>query len=143
LAHTTTPPATVVVVAREQHGYPLKNTRCAWCGQPGATDPHHWLLKRSAAVPPKVLHDKRNIVLLHHLCHDLYGQTEAMVQRCYHHKIKKLLFKPGQPTLSGRPYNIAGWIAALREQKLLIHAPILPVLDDREEKLYEQTETQC
>lgn len=146
---TTTPPATVVAVAREQHGYPLNNTRCAWCGQPGATDPHHWLLKRSAAVPPKVLHDKRNIVLLHHLCHDLYGQTEAMVQRCYHHKIKKLFYtcptpgagQPGRPTLSGRPYDIAGWIETLREQKLLIHVPILPVLDQREEKLYEQAET--
>ncbi|MBE7553676.1 MAG: hypothetical protein HS126_21620 [Anaerolineales bacterium] len=141
MAYTTTPPAVVVAVAREQHGYPLNKTRCAWCGQPGATDPHHWLLKRSAAVPSKVLHAPVNIVLAHHLCHDLYGQTEAMVQRCYHHKIKKLFYQPGRPTLSGRPYDIAGWIAELRAKNLLVHVPILPVLDDREEKLYDDQET--
>lgn len=137
MPHTTTPPATIVAVAREQYGYPLSKTRCAWCGLPGATDPHHWLLKRGAAVPPKVLHDRRNLVLIHHLCHDLYGQTEAMVQRCYHHKIKKLFFKPDRPTLSGRPYDIAGWIAELQAQGLLVHVPILPVLDSQEEKLYD------
>jgi hypothetical protein len=131
----------IVKVAREQHGYPLNKTRCAWCGKAGATDPHHWLLKRSAAVPPKALHDPINVVLIHHLCHELHGQTKAMVQRCYHHKIKKLYFKPGQPTLSGRPYDVTGWIAALRASNLLVHAPILPVLDELEEKLYEQIET--
>ncbi|MBE7473168.1 MAG: hypothetical protein DPW09_33335 [Anaerolineae bacterium] len=133
---TTTPPAVITKVGREQHGYPLKKARCAWCGQPGATDPHHWLLKRSAAVHPKILHDPRNIALVHHACHDLYGQTEAMVQRCYHHKIKKLFYSPGRPTLSGRPYDIAGWIAVLRARQLLRHAPVLPVLDEKEEKLY-------
>jgi hypothetical protein len=137
LAYTKTPPAVVVAVAREQYGYPLHKTRCAWCDQPGATDPHHWLLKRSAAVPPKVLHAPVNIVLLHHECHDLYGQTEAMVRRCYHHKIRKLFYQPGRPTLSGRPYDVAGWIETLRAKNLLIHAPILPVLDNREEKLYD------
>lgn len=134
MAHTTTPPATVVTVAREQYGYSLAKTRCAWCGQPGATDPHHWLLKRSAAVPPKVLHDPRNIVLIHHKCHDLYGQTEVMVQRCYHHKIKKLFYQEGRPTLSGRPYDIIGWIEQLRARGLLVHVPILPVLDEQEGK---------
>ncbi|MCK6625561.1 MAG: hypothetical protein L6R45_10345 [Anaerolineae bacterium] len=143
MAHTPTPPAVIVAVAREQHGYPLNKTRCAWCGKPGATDPHHWLLKRSAAVPPKVLHDPRNIALVHHECHHRYGQTEAMVQRCYHHKIKKLFYSPDRPTLSGQSYDIAGWIVALREQKLLIHVPILPVLDSQEEKLYEQAQEQC
>ncbi len=136
MAHTSTPPATVVAVAREQYGYPLNKTRCAWCGQPGATDPHHWLLKRSAAVPPKALHDPHNIVLLHYHCHDLYGQTEAMVQRCYHHKIKKLFYQKGRPTLSGRPYDIIGWIEQLRARDLLVHVPILPILDQQEEKLY-------
>ncbi|MCL4303111.1 MAG: hypothetical protein KJ077_45925 [Anaerolineae bacterium] len=142
MAYTKTPPAVVVAVAREQYGYPLNKTRCAWCGEPGATDPHHWLLKRSAAVPPKVLHDPRNIVLVHHLCHDLHGQTEAMVQRCYHHKIKKLFYQPGRPTLSGRPYDIAGWIESLRVQNLLNHIPILSRLDEKEEKLYGDQETE-
>jgi hypothetical protein len=59
-----------------------------------------------------------------------------MVQRCYHHKIKKLIFKPGRPTLSGRPYNITGWIEQLRADSLLAHIPILPVLDEQEEYIY-------
>lgn len=135
MPHTTTPPAVIIKVAREQHGYPPSKAICPWCGKPGATQPHHWLLKRSAAVPPKVLHDSRNIVLLHYYCHNLCGQTEAMVQRCYHHKIKKLFDQKGRPTLSGWPYDIRGWIEQLRVRGWLIHIPILPVLDDREEKL--------
>ncbi|MCL4299512.1 MAG: hypothetical protein KJ077_27500 [Anaerolineae bacterium] len=136
MAHTTTPPAIIIKVVREQHGYPPSKAICPWCGKPGANQPHHWLLKRSAAVPPKVLHDPRNIVLLHYRCHDLYGQTEAMVQRCYHHKIKKLFYQEGQPTLSGRPYDIRGWIEQLPASSLLVHVPILPVLDEQEEKHY-------
>lgn len=136
MAHTATPPALIVKVAREQYGYPLARTICPWCGEVGASQPHHWLFKRSAAVAPKVLHDPRNVVLLHAHCHNLYGQTEAMVQRCYHHKIKTLFLRPDRPSLSGRPYDIAGWIEELRAKNLLLHVPILPVLDHRKENLY-------
>lgn len=131
-----TPPAVIVKVAREQHGYPPMRAICPWCSRRGATQPHHWLLKRSAAVPPKILHDPRNVVLLHHQCHRLYGQTEAMVQRCYHHKIKKLFYQKGRPTFSGRPCDISIWVEELRTSNLLIHVPIVPALDDQEEKLF-------
>ncbi|HXV44667.1 MAG TPA: hypothetical protein VEC96_16520 [Anaerolineae bacterium] len=138
MATSRTPPAVVIKVAREQHGLPPPQAICPWCGERGATEPHHWLLKRSATVPDRVLHDPRNVTLLHPHCHNRYGQTEAMVQRCYHHKIGTLLIKPGRPSLSGRPYNITGWIEQLRTEGLLTHVPILPVLDNQEEKLWIQ-----
>lgn len=49
-------------------------------------------------MPSKILHNPRNVVLLHYTCHHHYGQTEAMVQRCYYHKIKKLFYQKGRPT---------------------------------------------
>lgn len=60
-----------------------------------------------------------------------------MVQRCYHHKIKKLFYQKGRPDKVGRPHNIIGWIDQLRAKSLLVHVPILPGLDNREENLFE------
>lgn len=123
MATTRTPYQVIVRVAREQHGYPPAKALCPWCGKPGATEPHHWLFKRSAAVPDRILHQPINVVLLHPHCHNRFGQTEAMILKCYEHKTGRLT------TLSGRPYDVAGWLADLAAGKVITHSPILPILE--------------
>lgn len=91
--------------------------------QRGATEPHHWLLKRSDHVVDKVLHQPINVVLLHSHCHSRYGQTELMTIVCYLHKRGWLT------TWSGRPYDVKAWLAELSASGQLTHKPLLPVLE--------------
>jgi hypothetical protein len=105
-----TPRELVVQIAREQNGFPPSRAVCIWCQKPGATDPHHWLFKRSSGVSLEVLHNPANVVLLHHHCHQTYGQTKAMTLFCLGHKINL-------------GYDIAGWIDKLLEQGLIKHRP--------------------
>lgn len=118
MAHTRTPPAVITKVGREQHGFPLAKTICPWCGKPGATEPHHWLLKRSDHPPDQLLHQPVNVVLLHPWCHNQYGQTETMTVLCYLHKRGWLT------TYSGLPYDVLAWLKTVSRQ--LTHNPIIP-----------------
>jgi len=60
---------------------------CAWCGKPivgTAFEKHHWLIKRSH-VPRrrfKAINVLINVVPLHHICHQQYGQTKEMYLHC-------------------------------------------------------------
>lgn len=128
MATTRTPHHVVVKVAREQHGYPPARAICPWCGKPGASEPHHWLLKRSDHVPDRVLHQPINVVLLHPHCHAWYGQTEAMTLKCFEHKTGRL------GTFSGRPYDVVAWLAELSAGRQLTHIPILPNLEENDER---------
>jgi hypothetical protein len=123
MATSSTPPAVIIKVAREQHGYPPSKAICPWCGKKGATEPHHWLLKRSAHMPDKVLHQPINVVLLHSHCHRTYGQTEIMTILCYLHKSGWLT------TFSGRPYHVKTWLTELAASGQLTHKPMIPNLE--------------
>jgi len=108
-----TPKWLVVQVAREQGGIPLSKTICPWCGQPGATDPHHAFYKRSSGVasaPDEVLHTPQNVVILHHSCHDLYGQTKAMTAKLLAHKVSL-------------GYDIFEWVEDLIKKGVVKHRP--------------------
>jgi len=94
MATSKVPNEVIVMVAREQGGIPAHLATCAnpTCSRK-ATDPHHWLFKRSSGVsrtsltPEQVLHHPYNIVLLCRLCHDTLGQTEEMIVMCFRYKV--------------------------------------------------------
>jgi hypothetical protein len=107
---TPTPPALIVQIAREQGGILPSRAVCVWCKAPGATEPHHWLFKRSSGVPDEVLHTKQNVVLLHTKCHSEHGQTKLMTMRCLEWKI-----------VLG--YDISGWVEEIAERGLITNWP--------------------
>jgi hypothetical protein len=79
---------------------------CVWCGYPGgdgfqpyilrakkvpnwsSMDMHEWLFKRNRNLPKSITFSLENMVLLHTSCHAKYGQSKAMVKKCYEHKKK-------------------------------------------------------
>jgi hypothetical protein len=99
-----------MAIAHEQGGFPFRKAICPWCNKPGACEPHHWLFKRSSGVSDEVLHNPANIVLLHNLCHRLWGQTKFMKQICAEHKI----------TLG---YDLLSWLADLLAAGEIKHMP--------------------
>lgn len=125
---TTVPKEIVVLVAREQDGIPAHKAICANpdCSS-FATDPHHWLFKRSSgvsrtqqSVPSQVLNNPINIVLLCRTCHDKFGQTPRMVRICYHHKI-------------ALGYDIPAWIDGLIKTRVIRVRPDLGALNWQDE----------
>lgn len=60
---------------------------CAWCGEPISGvyfERHHWLIKRSHVPKSRfnAINVLINVVPLHHICHQQYGQTKEMYLRC-------------------------------------------------------------
>lgn len=116
---TPVPPAVVVTVAREQGGIPTHKARCIYCRKRYATDPHHWLFKRSSGIsrsdddiPEEALHHPFNIVLLCRQCHDLFGQTTSMAINCYRWK-------------EALGVNILEWVETLVKQGTIRNRPTI------------------
>jgi hypothetical protein len=99
-------PTLKIKIAREQGGIGNQPPKCAFCGEPGATDLHHWLLKRSSGLPAEVINVPINVVLLHHRCHMQHGQTKAMTQQMF--RFKKAL-----------GYDVEGWLKDLQSQGIV------------------------
>jgi len=59
---------------------------CLWCRQPGASDPHHWLVKKNGNIPDEIADLPINVVLLCRACHDRHGQSKELTTRCWGHK---------------------------------------------------------
>ena len=61
---------------------------CAWCGEAivgTGFERHHWFIKRGY-LPKRRYPDIDvviNVVPLHHDCHQRYGPTEEMTDRCH------------------------------------------------------------
>ncbi len=90
---------------------------CVWCGKPGVTDLHHWLIKRGygmGKIPDNILNQPINVVLAHNKCHLDHGQTKLFRRVCYIHKF----------TLG---YDPAGWLDDMQSKGLLVTRPELGI----------------
>ena len=61
--------------------------KCPWCGKDIVGNKfarHHWLIKRGALPKKKfdLIDVLINVVPVHHVCHDMYGQTKAFKSKC-------------------------------------------------------------
>ena len=120
-----TPKELIVQLSREQGGPPISWAICPYCRKPGATDPHHFLYKRSDNAPDEVLHTRQNVILVCHPCHDKYGQTKGMTLTCLAFKLRL-------------GYDIFGWVDQLIKDGVVKHYPdIYGCLDETAKKILE------